>query len=118
MWPLRNTVIVLMASSSVLVSGTNSLGCPVCTERNILKEMTKKAIKEDILRKLGLSSPPSVSSVNITELPYVQQGIDKLKRTSTMDYQSDIMPGYHYQFDDDDYHFQPRSITILPTRGE
>ena len=35
-----------------------------------------------------------------------------------MDFQNDIMPGYQYQYDDDDYHFIPRSITILPTRGE
>ena len=115
MWPLRNTVIVLMASSSVLVWGTNSLGCPVCTERNILKEMTKKAIKEDILRKLGFSSPPSVSSVNITELPYVQKRIDKLKRTSTMSFQNHLIPGYHPQFEEAEDHFLPSSITVLPT---
>ena len=42
----------------------------------------------------------------------------QLKRTSTLDFQNDIMPGYHYQFDDDDYHFQPRAITILPAKGE
>ena len=118
MWPLRNTVLVLTASSSVLVSGFNfaqdpSPGCPVCADRNILKEMTKNAIKEDILRKLGLSSPPSV---NVTELMHVQPLIEELTRTSTVDFQNDIVPGDHHQSDaEDEDHFRARSITILPT---
>ena len=114
MWPLRITVLVLMASSSVLVLGTNSLGCPVCTERNIIKEMTKNAIKEDILRKLGLSSPPSVNVTDL-ELPYVQQQIDRLRRNSTVDFQTDFIPGSHHQVEEADDKFLARSITILPT---
>ena len=76
---------VLQASSSVLVSGINiakksSPGCPVCTDRNIFKEITKKTIKEEILRKLGLSSPPSVNVTvsTVSELPYVQQQINEV----------------------------------------
>ena len=78
---------VLQASSSVLVSGITIAnktspgpGCPVCKDRNIFKEITKKTIKEEILRKLGLSSPPSVDVPvsNVTELPYVQQQINEV----------------------------------------
>ena len=53
--------------------------------------MTKNAIKEDILRKLGLSSPPTVNVTEL-ELPYVQQQIDRLKRTSSVDFQTDFIP--------------------------
>ena len=75
---------VLQASSTILVSGINiakksSPGCPVCTDRNIFKEITKKTIKEEILRKLGLSSPPSVNLTStVSELPYVQQQINEV----------------------------------------
>ena len=84
---------VLQASSSVLVSGinietintTSSLGCPVCTDRNIFKEITKKTIKDEILRKLGLSSPPSVNVTGnvstVSELPHVQQQIKEVSST-------------------------------------
>ena len=102
MWPLSNSVLVmvvsqtcpgfwrmmgnvLQASSSILVSGINisqksSPGCPVCTDRNIFKEITKKTIKEEILRKLGLSSPPTVNVTvsTVSELPYVQQQINEV----------------------------------------
>ena len=76
---------VLQASSTILVSGINiakksSPGCPVCTDRNIFKEITKKTIKEEILRKLGLSSPPTVNVTvsTLSELPYVQQQINEV----------------------------------------
>ena len=39
-------------------------------------------------------------------------------KTSNQDVQNDVIPGYHYQYDEDDYHFQPKSITILPSKGE
>ena len=105
MWPLTNSVLVmvvsqtgpgfwrmmsnvLQASSSILVSGINisqksSPGCPVCTDRNIFKEITKKTIKEEILRKLGLSSPPTVNVTvsTVSELPYVQQQINEVSKT-------------------------------------
>ena len=111
MWPLRNAVLVLMASSSVFVSGIETAGCPLCTERSIFKEMTKEAIKEDILRKLGLSSPPTVN-VNISDfsqMPYVQ---NKMKE---LNFQNDVIPGLGNQSDEDDDSFQPRTITILAT---
>ena len=104
MSPLSNSVLVLMVSqagpgiermmrnvlqafSTILVSGINiakksSPGCPVCTDRNIFKEITKKTIKEEILRKLGLSSPPTVNVTlnvsSLSELPYVQQQINEV----------------------------------------
>ena len=81
-WMMGN---VLQASSTILVSGINiakksSPGCPVCTDRNIFKEITKKTIKEEILRKLGLSSPPTVNVTvsTLSELPYVQQQINEV----------------------------------------
>ena len=81
---------VLQASSTILVSGINiakksSPGCPVCTDRNIFKEITKKTIKDEILRKLGLSSPPSVNVTGnvstVSELPHVQQQIKEVSST-------------------------------------
>merc|ERR1711874_140968 len=79
--------------------------------------MTKEAIKKDILRKLGLSSPPTVNVniSNFSELPFVKKKINELKRTSTEDFQNDITPGYQPQSDEVDDRFLPRSITVLPT---
>ena len=28
------------------------------------------------------------------------------------------MPGYYHQFDEDDFNFQPETITIMPTKRE
>ena len=35
---------------------------------------------------------------------------------SEQGYQNDWMPGYQYQYDEDDYHFQPQTVTIMPTK--
>ena len=78
---------VLQASSSVLVSGINisqksSPGCPVCTDRNIYKNLTKNAIKEEILRKLGLSAPPVNVTVSTSNMPHIQEQINEVASIS------------------------------------
>ena len=79
-------IIILKVSSVIFVSGSNisqksSGGCPVCTDRNILKEITKEKYKEEILSKLGFSDVPrtNVSNVsNVSELPYIEQKINEV----------------------------------------
>ena len=41
--------------------------------------MTKKTIKEEILRKLGFSAAPNVTFSTVSELPYVQQQINEVR---------------------------------------
>ena len=80
-------IIILKVSSVIFVSGSNisqksSGGCPVCTDRNILKEITKEKVKEEILSKLGFSDVPrtNVSNVsNVSELPYIEQKINEVR---------------------------------------
>ena len=33
-------------------------------------------------------------------------------------FQNDYLPGYYHQFDEDDFNFQPETITIMPTTRE
>ena len=33
-------------------------------------------------------------------------------------FQNDYIPGYYHQFDEDDFNFQPETITIMPTKRE
>jgi len=110
--------------SSTLVLGTaadnvaNSSGCPLCSDRNIYKELTKKTIKEEILRKLGFSTAPNVTAELFSQIPFVQEQIKQLERETEQGQgmQSDQSLGFHYMMDEDDFHFQPQTISILPSK--
>ena len=52
--------------------------CPACTDRTAFKEMTKRTIKEEILRKLGFSAAPNVTGKYFTRLPVVQKQIEEV----------------------------------------
>lgn len=40
----------------------------------------------------------------------------QLERQEEEGYMNDWIPGFHDQFDEDDYHFQPKSVSILPSK--
>ena len=40
----------------------------------------------------------------------------QLERFESEQLQNDWVPGYQYQYDEDDFHFQPETITIMPTQ--
>ena len=42
----------------------------------------------------------------------------QLERFESEQLQNDWVPGYQYQYDEDDFHFQPETITIMPTQRE
>ena len=42
----------------------------------------------------------------------------QLERASDRGMQNDQIPGFNLQLDEDDYHFQPHSISILPSEGK
>jgi len=122
MWAIFKTVFIIMASccmlvSAVTLSSSAESKCLACSDRSAYKEMTKRTIKEEILRRLGFSSAPNVTGEYYSKIPFIQKQIRELQRyESEQGYQNDWLPGYQYQYDEDDYHFQPQTITIMPTK--
>ena len=54
-------------------------GCLACKDRDLYKEITKQTIKEEILRKLGFSSPPSNTNGQLySSLPFVRKKIEEV----------------------------------------
>jgi len=111
--------ILLLVTSRLLVSAVNIDNAPRCLacDRSAYREMTKKSIKEEILRKLGFSHAPNVTGKYYLNVPFVQKQIEELKMLDSQEgYQNDWTPGFHYHYDEDDYHFQPQTITIMPSQ--
>ena len=55
-------------------------GCLACKDRDLYKEITKHTIKEEILRKLGFSSPPSNTNGHLySDLPFVKKKIEEVR---------------------------------------
>jgi len=93
----------------------NSAGCSLCSDREMFKQITKKTIKDEILRKLGFSTAPNVTRKHLSKMHFVRKQIEELERASDRGMQNDQIPGFNMQLDEDDYHFQPHSISILPS---
>merc|ERR1711936_159253 len=122
MWSIFNTVFLFLVSCCLLASGVSldrreaQAKCPACSDRSAYKEITKKTIKAEILRKLGFSSAPNVTGEDFSSLPVVKKQIEELRRLESEEgFQNDYVPGYYHQFVEDDFNFQPETITIMPT---
>ena len=68
----------LLASGVSLDRREAQARCPACSDRSAYKEITKKTIKAEILRKLGFSSAPNVTGEDFSSLPVVKKQIEEV----------------------------------------
>jgi len=110
-----NSVALLVKILSFLVVTTVGVDavsrCTACNERDEFRSYTKKHIKTEILRKLGLSAVPNITAAEVPRNRVIKNLIHKM-REGTEKMLSD-QPSSAYVRDD---HFQPREVTILPTK--
>ena len=64
-----------MLVSAVTLSSSAESKCLACSDRSAYKEMTKRTIKEEILRRLGFSSAPNVTGEYYSKIPFIQKQI-------------------------------------------
>lgn len=72
-------------TSRLLVTAVNIDNAPRCLacDRTAYREMTKKSIKEEILRKLGFSHAPNVTGKYYLNVPFVQKQIEEVGSIKT-----------------------------------
>ena len=68
-----------MLVSAVTLSSNPESKCLACSDRSAYKEMTKRTIKEEILRRLGFSSAPNVTGEYYSKIPFIQKQIREVK---------------------------------------
>ena len=74
------STIVSVSANNVGRQTSNSTGCSLCSDREVFKEITKKTIKDEILRKLGLSSAPNVSGNHLSKMHFVRKQIEEARK--------------------------------------
>jgi len=102
---------ILVTALDAPVGGRNRT-CSSCVDRELFKNFTREEIKERILRKLGMSSPPNVTASQVPA-QLVRQLLSRYRR------QLDALNDEEMQNDDaggggeDDFHFQTRQINVI-----
>ena len=77
-----------MLVSAVSLSSSTESKCLACSDRSAYKEMTKRTIKEEILRRLGFSSAPNVTGEYYSKIPFIQKQIREVKHLYFLCFQS------------------------------
>lgn len=69
-------------SSGPSTSSNNSQSCPACGSRTLKRSHRLESIKNEILRKLRMTSPPNVTGIRMPNLPHLQMIIDRVQMES------------------------------------
>lgn len=94
--------------------GGGRKNCSSCVDRELFKNFTKEEIREKILRKLGMVSPPNISTEAVPD-HLVRQLLSRYHRE--LEIQGD-QNTERMDVDEDDFHFQTKQINILGIKGK
>ena len=73
-------MLVSVSANNVGRPTNNSTGCSLCSDREVFKEITKKTIKDEILRKLGFSTAPNVTGDHLSKMHFVRKQIEQARK--------------------------------------
>lgn len=83
-------------------------GCSLCKDREALKNMNLAMIKDEILKRMGLSRPPNITGKILPQVPahYLAQVEEERGYQSDQPYKT----GESFTEEDDDYHVRTQKV--------